>query len=190
MSIKKKLCYNNIMQEKIKQYVEELLLWNKNFNLIGRSTEDEVWNIHIQDSLEIIPSIEKEKCNTIVDIGSGGGLPAIPVAIMLPQKIFYLTEVNTKKLAFLTFVTKKIKLLNIEVININEGFLLKEECLVSSRAFSKLKNIIKWEQKHLLNVVKTFVMKGQLEKIEDELREARIINYEIIKLKKGHLVIF
>ncbi len=177
------------MNEKMKQYVEELLLWNKNFNLIGRSTEEEIWNIHIEDSLEILPFLKKENYNTIVDIGSGGGLPAIPLSIMLPEKHFYLTEVNTKKLAFLTFVVKKLKL-NISVININEGFLLNEECLVLSRAFSSLKNIKKWEEKHLLNPVKTFVMKGRLEKIEDELDEAKIVNYEIIKLKKGHLVIF
>ncbi|MEJ5285035.1 MAG: 16S rRNA (guanine(527)-N(7))-methyltransferase RsmG [Brevinematia bacterium] len=173
----------------MKQYVEELLLWNKNFNLIGRSTEEEIWNIHIEDSLEILPFLKKENYNTIVDIGSGGGLPAIPLSIMLPEKHFYLTEVNTKKLAFLTFVVKKLKL-NISVININEGFLLNEECLVLSRAFSSLKNIKKWEEKYLLNPVKTFVMKGRLEKIEDELDEAKIVSYEIIKLKKGHLVIF
>lgn len=177
------------MNEKIKQYVDELLLWNKNFNLIGRSTEEEIWNIHIEDSLEILPFVKKEKCNIIVDIGSGAGLPSIPLSIMLPEKKIYLTEVNTKKLAFLTFIVKKLKL-NISVININEGFLLYEECLVLSRAFSSLKNIKKWEEKHLLSPVKTFVMKGKLEKIEDELNEAKIENYEIIKLKKGHLVIF
>ena len=176
-------------KEKLSIYVNELLSWNQSFNLIGKSTEKEIWKTHIENSLDILSNIKEEKSMDIIDIGSGAGLPGIPLAILLPEKKFYLTEVNSKKIAFLTFITKKLNL-NTEVININEGFLFKQECIVISRAFSTIKEIIKWEKKHLSNVLRSYLLKGQLEKIYFEIREANLEKYQIIKLKKGNLVIF
>ncbi len=72
------------------EYLEELLLWNKSFNLIGKSTEKEIWKTHIENSLEILSFLENEDCPNVVDIGSGAGLPSIPLSIFLPKKIFYL----------------------------------------------------------------------------------------------------
>ncbi len=186
------LCYNILMyddKEKLCIYVAELLKWNKSFNLIGKSTEEDIWKIHIEDSLSLLPYLEKENCINIVDIGCGAGLPSIPLSIMLPEKIFYLTEVNTKKLAFLTFITKKLNL-NTKVIDINNGFYLEEECIVISRAFSSIKNIIKWENTHLLKPVKTILLKGLKEKIEEELKEALVKEFDIIKSSKGNIIIF
>ena len=180
-----------IMEDKkLNDYVSELLLWNKNFNLIGRSTENDIWETHIENSLELLKFLKQDNCQNIIDIGSGAGLPSIPLAIFLNEKSFFLTETNLKKIAFLTFVAKKLKLNNIKVININEGFKMENECIVTSRAFATLTNILKWEKKHLQNVKKNFILKGREDNIKKELYEAKIENYEIFHLKKGNLVVF
>ncbi|MGC8764457.1 MAG: 16S rRNA (guanine(527)-N(7))-methyltransferase RsmG [Brevinematia bacterium] len=178
-----------IKKEKLQIYVNELLNWNQAYNLIGKSTEKEIWETHIENSLEVLPFLAGEEGRNIVDIGTGAGLPSIPLSIFLPEKTFYLTEVNLKKLAFLTFISKKLNL-NTRIVNINEGFFLKEECLVISRAFSTIREIIKWENKHLASVLSTYLLKGRLEKIEFELKEANLEKFRIVELKKGNLVIF
>lgn len=174
----------------LERYVDELLRWNKKYSLIGKSVEENIWNLHIPNSLEIIPYLSSEMVNLIVDIGSGNGLPSIPLAISLREKTFYLTEVNSKKLAFLTYVVKSLNLDNVKVIDINEGFFLAEKCLVVSRAFSDLTTIIKWSNKHLKNPLKFFIFKGKIESIKVELEHIDVKNYEIVSLKVGNLLIF
>jgi len=174
----------------LKNYIQELLVWNKKINLIGRSTEANLWEVHIENSLELLPFLNDEDCESIVDIGSGAGFPSIPLSIYLPGKRFFLTEVNQKKIAFLTYVKKILDLKNVEVININEGFYFSEECIVTSRAFSSLFEIKKWSERHLKMVRKFFVFKGEIEKIKNEIEQAKIKEYELKKIKMGYLVIF
>ena len=174
----------------LKNYVEELLIWNKKINLIGRSTEANIWEIHVENSLELFPFLNNKEYQNIVDIGSGAGFPSLPLSIYLPEKRFILTEVDLKKIAFLTYVKKILDLKNVEVINVNEGFYFPEECIVISRAFSSLLDIRKWSERHLKEVRKFFVFKGEIEKIKNEIEQAKITEYELKRLKLGFLVIF
>ena len=80
----------------LEKYKELLLKWNKTHNLISKKQAQNIED-HISDSL-VISSLLKEN---IVDLGSGGGLPGIPLAITNPNKEFYLIESNTKKSSFL-----------------------------------------------------------------------------------------
>ncbi len=169
-------------------YIDELLKWNRGMNLIGKSTEKEVWETHIEDSLRLLPFLEKNICNNVIDIGSGGGLPAIPLSICMPQKKFFVTEVDSKKLAFLEFITKKL-ILNASVIDINKGFLFKEESVIISRAFSSIKNILEWARLHTENNSGFYLLKGREERVEEELEEAFIERSKIVRLQKGCVVI-
>ena len=74
------------------EYKAHLVAWNKTHNLISKKQAQKI-DDHISDSLIISPLLKK----TIVDLGSGGGLPGIPLAITNPNKEFYLIESNTKK---------------------------------------------------------------------------------------------
>jgi len=93
-------------------YKAHLIAWNKTHNLISKKQAHNI-DSHIVDSLIISSSLNKK----IVDLGSGGGFPGIPLAITNPDKEFYLIESNTKKSSFLLSTTSRLGLENTCVIN-------------------------------------------------------------------------
>ncbi len=175
-------------QKLINTYIEELLKWNRAVNLIGRSTEKNIWETHIKDSLELFPYLESNECPDIIDIGSGGGIPAIPLSILLPKKKFYLTETDSKKLAFLEYTTNKLRI-NTLVIDINRGFIFEGMSLIISRAYSSIANIIKWGDKHAPGCLSYYLLKGRENVLKEELVQSGIKNYKIMPLEKGTLLI-
>jgi 16S rRNA (guanine527-N7)-methyltransferase len=96
----------------LEEYKTHLVAWNKTHNLISKKQAEKI-DDHIEDSLIISPLLHKN----IVDLGSGGGLPGIPLAITNPNKEFYLIESNTKKSSFLLHTTSRLGLENTSVIN-------------------------------------------------------------------------
>lgn len=169
-------------------YVSLLLEWNRGMNLIGKSTEKDIWDVHIRDSLELLPFIESSPVLHVIDIGSGGGLPAIPLAIFNPDKTFHLTEVDSKKLAFLEFAVKKLGL-NARVEDINKTFLFKEESVITSRAFSEIANILLWAKEHTQKNKAFYLLKGKEETVKTELDKAGLKNAEVHPLDKGCIVV-
>ena len=97
---------------KINQYIHLLQAWNKTHNLVSKSQENNLQE-HIEDSL----SIFDHTSDTLLDLGSGGGLPGIPIAISGPNKKVFLIESNSKKSSFLLNATNKMDLKNVTVIN-------------------------------------------------------------------------
>jgi 16S rRNA (guanine527-N7)-methyltransferase len=170
---------------KMNIFVSELLDWNKGYNLIGRSTEEEVWENHIIDSIVLIPFIEKSGIKNVIDLGSGAGLPGIPLSIMMPNKHFILTDVVSKKLDFLNYAYHLL-VLNAEVVNISKGYTFKEENIIISRAYGSVKKILEWRSLHTTKNKLIYLMKGKVEKVRKELEEAGIEeNYKITSLDKG-----
>ena len=94
------------------EYKAHLIAWNKTHNLISKKQALNIES-HIADSLIISSSLNKN----IVDLGSGGGFPGIPLAITNPDKEFYLVESNSKKSSFLLSTTSRPGLDNTSVIN-------------------------------------------------------------------------
>lgn len=88
-----------VSRETLETYVALLLKWNQKINLIGPSTESEIWERHIEDSLQIVPLIPKD-AKSIVDLGSGAGLPGLVVATQIQSPIT-LIERDQRKCAFL-----------------------------------------------------------------------------------------
>lgn len=86
--------------------------WNSTHNLVSKNQATNLKE-HIDDSLSISPFLGKN----VIDLGSGGGLPGIPLAISNPDKKFFLVESNTKKSAFLLNVPTKPQLSNVSVYN-------------------------------------------------------------------------
>lgn len=158
-------------------------------NLIGKSTENEVWENHIGDSMALLPFLSKERAACVIDIGSGGGLPAIPLALFLPGKRFVLTEVDSKKIAFLEFSVKKLGLKNAVVADLNRDFLFTEESVITSRAFSEVANILKWSREHTRNNRAFYLLKGKDETVKSELDRAGLKQAEIHPLDKGCVVV-
>jgi 16S rRNA (guanine527-N7)-methyltransferase len=101
------------VRPEIQRYAELLLDWNRAVNLTGARTMEEVLaQIAAGDVLLAVPWTG---IGRVVDIGSGGGLPAIPLAVAMPQVHFTLLEANARKCAFLEQVAAALKLTNVAV---------------------------------------------------------------------------
>lgn len=96
------------------RYVELLQKWNKTYNLTSIEDKNEIIIKHILDSLSVV---EHLKGKNIIDVGSGAGLPGIPLAILCPDKEFFLLDSNVKKTRFIQQAVIDLRLKNSHVIN-------------------------------------------------------------------------
>tara|TARA_Y100000748_G_scaffold130389_1_gene109260 strand:- start:1866 stop:2447 length:582 start_codon:yes stop_codon:yes gene_type:complete len=146
------------------KYLELLLEANKNINLTGITQPKEAVIKHTLDSLSVSNAIEGTK---VIDIGSGGGTPGIPLAIANPDKQFYLVDSVLKKTIFLKEATETLKLNNVEVIcERGENIKNLSADTVVSRAFGSLNYLID-ASKHMVSKKGLFLaMKGKIKKEE------------------------
>ena len=155
-------------QQKLIDYVLLLHKWNKSYNLTSIRTLEEIMTRHILDSLAIVPYIYGKR---ILDVGSGAGLPGIPLALALPKKQFVLLDSNTKKVCFLTHVISVLEINNVEVIHarIEKYFPEQKFDSIITRAFSSLRDML-YKTKHLYSPEGCLLaMKGKYP--EQELQE-------------------
>jgi len=98
------------------KYIDALLNANRQFNLTGIRDSKTAWTRHILDSLSLIPQLTTEGVSHVIDVGSGGGVPGIPLAITMPEVTFSLIEVTKKKALFLSDVVEHLALDNVTVL--------------------------------------------------------------------------
>ena len=99
-------------QEKFLAYLELLAKWNKTYNLTAIRDPDKMISHHLLDSLAVLPHLP---AGLLADVGSGGGLPGIPLAIAQPARRMTLNDANHKKAAFLQQAVIELKLTNAQV---------------------------------------------------------------------------
>ena len=139
--------FPDLSQKQIQQFsqLEELYEhWNEQINVISRKDIDELYTKHVLHSLAIAKVIKFEKGTKILDIGTGGGFPGIPLAILFPEANFLLVDSIGKKIKVVNEVSVAIGLANIRTIhdraeNINEQF-----DFVVSRAVTNMADFKKW----------------------------------------------
>jgi 16S rRNA (guanine527-N7)-methyltransferase len=156
-------------EEKIEQlmsFIKLLEKWNKAYNLTSiRNTEDMV-SLHLLDSLAILPFIEGKY---VIDIGTGAGLPGIPLAIYLPGIDFTLLDSNAKKTRFVQQAILELKLNNVTVCHSRVENYLPETSFdtVITRAFASLSDIVKLSSHLVSQSGVILAMKGQLPDEQD-----------------------
>ena len=158
--LQENLSFSDEKIDKIRKYIDLLLIFNKKYNLISKSTEKEVWSRHILDSAQIIKYIDFNKDHILSDFGSGAGLPGIIISIANTNPNFHvkLYEKSSVKRAFLEYI-QKITKFNIET-NIYDYEFIKTDYIVC-RAFKKLDLIFDISREKVKNPHKLIILKGK-----------------------------
>ncbi|RUR13134.1 16S rRNA (guanine(527)-N(7))-methyltransferase RsmG [Legionella sp. km772] len=156
-------------------YLSLLHKWNAAYNLTAIRDIEAMVSKHLLDSLAILPWLQGD---SILDVGTGAGLPGIPLAIAQPQRHFVLLDSNGKKVRFLNEVKRQLGLKNLEIVQFrvenyhpNQGF-----DTVTSRAFSSLEQMIYWTQHLIAQEGVWLAMKGRY---PDEELSALNKNYRV-----------
>jgi 16S rRNA (guanine527-N7)-methyltransferase len=155
-------------QQQMLEYLQLLAKWNRVFNLTAIREPGEMVSRQLLDSLSILPWVKGAR---VLDVGTGAGLPGIPLAISLPEVAFTLLDSNGKKTRFVQQAAAQLGLKNVEVINARIES-LRDECgfdVITSRAFASLHDFIA-STRHLLAAEGCWLaMKGQKDREEGEL---------------------
>jgi len=158
--LKKDLNFKDESIEKLKKFVELVLIENKNHNLIAKSTEATIWDRHILDSAQLVKFIDFNALS-LADLGSGAGFPGLVIEIFNKNKDFHvkLYEKSSVKRKFLTNVIKKLEL-NAEIFGDVRDEVLDTDIIVC-RAFRKLDRVIQVSREIAKKPHKLMILKGQ-----------------------------
>ena len=150
------------IQSKLMAYLQLMQKWNKAYNLTAIKDLDQMVIRHLLDSLSILPYIAQDP---VLDVGTGAGLPGIPLALALKEKKFVLLDSNSKKTRFLTQAKIELGIENIEVIHsriedFQPGYHFG---IVTCRAFAALNTILDRTQHLVTSTTRILAMKGKEE---------------------------
>jgi 16S rRNA (guanine527-N7)-methyltransferase len=118
--------------------------WNEKINVISRKDMDNFYQNHVLHSLGIVKIMPFEKGSKVLDIGTGGGFPGIPLAIMFPDVQFTLIDSIGKKILVVNEVAKALGLQNVRGIHQRAEKLKEKFDFVVSRAVTAMPEFIKW----------------------------------------------
>lgn len=174
----------------LSHFKELLLEWNKKINLVSRKSEENLWKGHISLSLSMLFAVEFRSGMRVLDLGTGGGFPGIPLAIMLPECSFVLLDSTQKKIVAVQSMIESLSLSNAqtvwgraEEINRKPGYRASFDAVVA-RSVSNLSNLLDWgipflknekgknivKEKVFITVPSLITFKGS--EIEEEERSA------------------
>ena len=138
----------DIHQVRLTKYAEELMWWNTKINLVSRDVSRETVIEHIRHSLLIHQFIDVEKGGDIIDTGTGGGLPGIPLAICFPDINFVLNDIVSKKVMAVKQMAFKLGLKNVKTLvgSISEVPIKNEDLVITKHAF-KIEDLISFIEK-------------------------------------------
>ena len=167
-------------QQKLLQYLSLLNKWNKVYNLTAVRDPLEMVTLHLLDSLSVLPHIQ---ARSLLDVGSGGGLPGIVLAICMPQLKVTTIDTVQKKTIFMRQVKGELGLNNLEVVHARvENYQPSEKFeAIISRAFSDTALFVKLTEHVLAQNGKWLAMKGQVP--HEELASLAIKVNHAIKIK-------
>lgn len=147
------------------RYVNLLLQWNSTYNLTSITSVDSVLKLHLLDSLSLVSALNTKAIDgkRLLDVGSGGGLPVVPLAVMRPDIDCSAVDAVKKKTVFLKQVSAVCGLKNLHVCHDRvEKLQLPAFDVITSRAFASLIDMVTWT-KHLLSENGQWLaMKGKL----------------------------
>jgi 16S rRNA (guanine527-N7)-methyltransferase len=145
-------------QQQLVDYVSLMHKWNKVYNLTSVRDPAQMLSRHIVDSLSVLPYLDEP---SLLDVGTGGGLPGIPAAIARPSCAVTLLDSNSKKTRFLQQVKAELGLSNVTVVHGRvEQVSLPKFAIITARAFASIDDIIELAGQHCEPGGSLVLMKG------------------------------
>ena len=139
--------FPNLNEIQIKQFKELKKLytfWNSQINLISRKDMDFFYEHHVLHSLGISKIIQFNNNSRILDVGTGGGFPGIPLAILFPRVDFYLIDSIAKKINVVNSIKHDLELTNVNASQIRAEDFKEKVDFVVSRAVTKMDSFVPW----------------------------------------------
>ena len=169
----KNLNFNHDKLQKIELFVNEVLSYNKKYNLISKNSEKDIWHRHVLDSAQLIKYIDSKKFNSLSDLGTGAGFPGIMLSIFYSDILTFhvkLYEKSKVKINFIRSVIEKLDLKNTSIYeNDYQSHILNSDYIVC-RAFKKLPEILRISRETAKKPHKLIVMLGK--SAQEELNKA------------------
>lgn len=139
--------FPNLTDNQIQQFEKLQLLyedWNSKINVISRKDIDELYTRHVLHSLGIAKILEFKSGSKIMDVGTGGGFPGIPLAILFPEVNFYLIDVIAKKIKVVNEVASALGLKNLKAEQKRAELVNDDFDFIVSRAVTNMPDFVKW----------------------------------------------
>ena len=162
------LVISDAQKECLLSYLEQLNKWNKTYNLTAIRDQEQALVQHLFDSLSIVKPLQLKMQNhainhpKIMDVGSGGGLPGVILAIALPEASIVCVDAVEKKIAFIRHVASVLQLKNLQALHTRiENLPDSAMDVVTSRAFASLKDFVTYAGKHVSLRGELVAMKGK-----------------------------
>ncbi|HAH55007.1 MAG TPA: 16S rRNA (guanine(527)-N(7))-methyltransferase RsmG [Flavobacterium sp.] len=118
--------------------------WNAKINVISRKDIDELYTKHVLHSLGIAKIIQFEPGTFVLDVGTGGGFPGIPLAILFPETRFYLIDVIAKKIKVVQAVAEALGLKNVKAEQLRAELVKGDFDFIVSRAVTNMPDFVSW----------------------------------------------
>jgi 16S rRNA (guanine527-N7)-methyltransferase len=139
--------FPNLTDNQIQQFEKLQFLyedWNSKINVISRKDIDELYTRHVLHSLGIAKILEFKPGSKIMDVGTGGGFPGIPLAILFPEVDFYLIDVIAKKIRVVNEVASALGLKNVKAEQKRAELVNQEFDFIVSRAVTNMPDFVSW----------------------------------------------
>lgn len=176
--------------DQLERYAQELKYWNEKVNMISRQDIDNIYERHILHSLSILKYVDirpKAKC---LDIGTGGGLPGLPIKIALPEIDMLMIDSIGKKIKMVEMFAKHTDLRKVNAMNIRAELLAEDKNkhgyydFIMSRAVARITKLILWSQPLLKSGGKYLFLKGGdlSEEIDEAKAQFKSLNIEEVQI--------
>lgn len=179
--------------EQLAQLHELVLEWNAKLNLVSRSDAENLEERHFLSSLSIAKLVQFPAGSRIMDVGTGGGFPGLPLAIAFPECHFLLVDSIGKKIAAVADMVERLKLENVVAVQERVETINQKFDFITGRAVKALPQFMSWVKPRLKTGQERGVKKGVLYlkggDLSDEIRELRTKPVKRIKLTQyypGH----
>lgn len=165
---------NDVQKHQIEQLYPLYKEWNDQINVISRKDIDELYTRHVLHALSIASFINFKQVRTVLDIGTGGGFPGIPLAILFPNTEFHLVDSIGKKILVVQAVAEALGLKNVKAEHARAEQIRGKYDIVMCRAVTRLLDFYQWIHKNLKVDSELLCLKGG--DLHEEIAEFKAAN--------------